>query len=129
MKIAVAITNDAAKVSGHAGRARHWLVYDAEAPDSVAAPSRMDLDSEMVFHHLKEGAAHPLDGIEVIIAISAGEGFLKHMEKRGIHVALTAETDPAKAVGDYLAQSLSAPKPRPIGALICKTLDLFSKHK
>ena len=129
MKIAVAITNDAAKVSGHAGRARHWLVYDAEAPDAVAAPSRMDLDSEMVFHHLKEGAPHPLDGIEVIIALSAGEGFLKHMEKRGIHVALTAETDPAKAVNDYLTQSLSGPKPRPIGALICKTLDLFSKHK
>lgn len=129
MRIAVAITNDASKVSGHAGRARHWLIFDADQPDTIAPPTRQDLESEMVFHHLKEGAAHPLDGIEVIIAISAGEGFLKHMEKRGIHVALTAETDPAKAVADYLTQSLSAPKPRPIGALICKTLDLFSKHK
>ena len=129
MKLAVATTNDATKVSGHAGRARHWLVFDADGPDSVSPPSRLDLEADMVFHHLKEGAPHPLDGIHVIIAISAGEGFLKHMEKRGIHVALTAESDPAKAVSDYLAQSLSAPKPRPIGALICKTLDLFSKHK
>ena len=129
MRIAVAITNDATKVSGHAGRARHWLVFDADQPDAIAPPSRMDLESEMVFHHLEEGATHPLDGNQVIIAISAGEGFLKHMAKRGVHVALTAETDPAKAVADYLTQSLSAPKPRPIGALICKTLDLFSKHK
>jgi predicted Fe-Mo cluster-binding NifX family protein len=134
MKIAVAVTNDALKVSGHAGRARHWLVYDGSDADAIAPtpPRRVDLDADMVFHHYEDEAGkepHPLDGIEAIIAISAGEGFLKHMAKRGVEVALTAETDPAKAVSDYLTNRLSAPKPRPIGALICKTLDLFSKHK
>jgi len=129
MKIAVAVTNDYRKVSGHAGRARHWQIFDAELPESVGQPSRIELEPTMVFHHWEEDAAHPLDGIEAIIAISAGEGFLKHMGKRDVEVALTAETDPAKAVADFLAHRLSAPKPRPIGALICKTLDLFSKHK
>ena len=132
MIIAVAVTNDAHKVSGHAGRARHWLVYDASDAAAPSRPRRVDLEADMVFHHFEDAAEkgpHPLDGIEAIIAISAGEGFLKHMAKRGIEVALTAETDPAKAVADYLANRLSAPKPRPIGALICKTLDLFSKHK
>ncbi len=131
MIIAVAVTNDAHKVSGHAGRARHWLVYEVSDATEIPQPRRTDLEAEMVFHHYEEAekGAHPLDGIEAIIAISAGEGFLKHMAKRGVDVALTAETDPAKAVADYLTNRLSAPKPRPIGALICKTLDLFSKHK
>lgn len=129
MKIAVAVTSDALKVSGHAGRARHWLVFDVDQPERVGEPVRVELEPDMVFHHFEGDAPHPLDGIEAMIAISAGDGFLKHMGKRGVEVALTAETLPAKAVADYLADRLSAPRPRPIGALLCKTLDLFSKHK
>ncbi|WP_237051358.1 hypothetical protein [Magnetospirillum sp. ME-1] len=64
-----------------------------------------------------------------MIAISAGDGFMKRMQARGVDARQTAETDPDKAVADYLAQCLSDPKPRPIGSLICKTLDLFSRHK
>ena len=132
MIIAVAVSNDAHKVAGHAGRARHWLVYDIADAAAIPQPRRIDLESDMVFHHFEAeeaDAPHPLDGIEAVIAISAGDGFLRRMEKRGIDVALTAETDPAKAIADYLAECLASPKPRPIGALICKTLDLFSKHK
>lgn len=128
MKIAVAVNNDFRKVAGHAGRARTWLVFEADETAIAADPGRIELAAEMVFHHFKDDAPHPLDGIDAIIAISAGDGFIKHMGKRGITVALTAETNPAKAAADYLAQCLAAPKPRPIGALICKTLDLFSKH-
>ena len=51
------------------------------------------------------------------------------MKKRGIDAVMSGETDPAKAVADYLAQQLSPPKPRPIGQLVCKVVDLFSKHK
>lgn len=129
MKIAVAVTTDARKVSGHAGRARHWLVYDMTEAMEIPTPQRIDLDAKMVFHHYEGDGPHPLDGIAAVIAISAGDGFLRRMETRGIEVALTAETDPAKAVGDYLAECLASPKSRPIGSLICKTLDLFSKHK
>jgi len=129
MKIAVAVTNNTHKVAGHAGRARRWLVYDITDPAEIPPPRRVDLEAEMVFHHYEGEGAHPLDGIEAVIALSAGDGFLRRLEQRGVHVALTAETDPAKAVADYLTECLASPRPRPIGSLICKTLDLFSKHK
>lgn len=128
MRVAVA-SSDYTKVCGHAGRARKWLLFEVNDDGVIATPSRVELESEMVFHHFQDDAPHPLDGINVVIAHSAGDGFLKHMEKRGIAAVLTAEIDPAKAVADYLAAQLSPPKPRPIGALLCKTLDLFSKHK
>ncbi|MBC7907585.1 MAG: hypothetical protein H7Y60_12685 [Rhodospirillaceae bacterium] len=128
MRVAIA-SSDYTKVSGHAGRARKWLLFDVSEDGSMGAPSRVELEAEMVFHYFEHDRPHPLDGIHAIIAHSAGEGFLKHMEKRGITVALTAETDAVKAVAGYLAETLSPPKPRPIGALLCKTLDLFSKHK
>lgn len=126
MKIAVAVDSRFAKVAGHAGRARHWLVYD---PDAGSAATRIELEPAQVFHHYEGDGPHPLDGIGTVIAISAGEGFMKRMQARGVDARQTAETNPDKAVADYLAECLSDPKPRPIGSLICKTLDLFSKHK
>lgn len=128
MQVAVA-TSDYTKVSGHAGRARKWLLFAIDENGSINAPLRVELESEMVFHHFEDDQPHPLDGTTAVITHSAGEGFLKHMEKRGIVVKLTAETDAGKAVADYLAETLSPPKPRPIGALLCKAFDLFSKHK
>ena len=124
MKIGIA-TTDYTKISGHAGRARKWLVFESE----MGEPTQVELTSEQVFHHHPDGAPHPLDGIEIILAHSAGDGFLARMKARGIEVCLTAEIDPIKAVADYRDHALSPPTPRPIGKLICKTLDLFSKHK
>lgn len=130
MKIAVSSGSDHKTVSGHAGRSRHWLVFDLDQDGVVSSPQRITLPSDQVIHYVEEnGAPHPLDGIDVVITASAGDGFVKHMEKRGAQVAMTAEKDALKAVSDYLAHTLSGPKPRPIGALICKTIDLFSKHK
>ena len=85
--------------------------------------------SDRVFHHHEGDGPHPLDGIAVMIAQSAGDGLLAKLKRQGVDTAMTAETDPAKAVADYLGDRLAAPRPRPIGALICKTIDLFSKHK
>lgn len=128
MKIAVA-SSDFTKVAGHAGRARKWLIYEVSADGAVGSPGQIELAADNVFHYAEDGRPHPLDGVEALIAQSAGEGFLKNMEKRGIRPVLTAETDPAKAVRDFLAETLAPAKPRPIGSLICKTIDLFSKHK
>jgi predicted Fe-Mo cluster-binding NifX family protein len=129
MRIAVA-TSDFAKVAGHAGRARKWLIYTI-GPDGTPAapPERLELAAGDVFHYAENGRPHALDGVNAVIAQSAGEGFLKNMEKRGIRPVLTAEDDPAKAVRDLLAESLSPPRPRPIGSLVCKTIDLLSRHK
>lgn len=128
MKIAVA-SSDFTKVSGHAGRARKWLLFQVAEDGAISPPSTLELEADMVFHYVEDDRPHPLDQFNAVLALSAGEGFLKHMEKRGVDAVLTAESDPAKAVADYLAKTLSPPKPRPIGSLLCKTLDLFSKHK
>lgn len=128
MRIAVA-SADWTKVTGHAGRARRWLVYPVGADGSVAEPERVDLAGDMVFHNFADDRAHPLDGITAVIAASAGDGFTARMGRRGIDARLTAETDPAAAVREYLGHTLPPPKPRPIGSLLCKLFDLFSKHK
>lgn len=127
MKIAVA-SSDFRKVTGHAGRARKFLVFEVTADGATGAPTRVELEPDMVFHHFKDDRPHPLDGIGALIALSAGEGFVTKMAGRGVDAVQTAETDAAKAVRDYVAAKLSPPKPRPIGALLCKTIDLFSKH-
>jgi len=125
MLIAVSCTADFTRVTGHAGRARRWLVFDT---DSAAQPQRVELSSDEVFHYFEGASPHPLQGVDAIISHSAGEGFLNKMKKRGTMAVLTAEPDPAKAIADFLANRLSPPKPRPIGELVCKAIDLFSKH-
>jgi len=128
MRIAIAST-DWAKVSGHAGRARRWLVYTAGQDRRVTGPERVELPADMIFHNFEDDRPHPLDGIAALIAVSAGEGFMARMKRRGIDARLTAESDPERAAREYLDEALPPPKPRPIGALICKVFDLFSTHK
>lgn len=128
MRIAVA-TSDFIKVAGHAGRARKWLIYTVEADGTPVETQRLDLAADAVFHYAEDGQPHALDGMDAVIAQSAGEGFLKHMEKRGIRPVMTGEDDPVTAVRNLLAETVVPARPRPIGALICKAIDLFSKHK
>ena len=126
MKIAVACTSDFTQTTGHAGRAKSWLLVDSDSSD---APEHIKLSSDEVFHYFEGDTDHPLKQANAIIAQSAGEGFLNKMKKRGVDAVMTGETDPMKAVEDYLAQQLAPPKPRPVGELLCKVVDLFSKHK
>lgn len=127
MKIAIA-TKDFIHVAGHAGQSRHWLLHDSDA--GAAPAQRISLDKDQVFHHWEEegSAPHPLDGIEVIIAGSAGDGFLRRMRQRGIEVLLTGEKDAEKALAAVLAgEVLAEPGFHPT-QLLCKLRDLFSKH-
>ncbi len=83
---------------------------------------------EQVFHHRRDEGPHPLDGIAAVIAASAGEGFIRHMEKRNVAAVLTGETDPRKAVAAWCANAVPPPKRRRIASLLCKARDLFSEH-
>jgi hypothetical protein len=86
------------------------------------------LEKAQVFHHWESDAPHPLDGIEVIIAGSAGDGFLRRMEKRGVQVLLTGERDAHRALNAVLnGEVLPSPGFDP-SLLLCKLRDLFSKH-
>ena len=85
MKIAVP-TKDWVAVSGHAGQARRWLVYDLTdqgAAGPLPAPTRVELANEQLFHHFRDDGPHPLDGVEIVLTGSAGDGFVRHMKQRG----------------------------------------------
>jgi len=130
MKIAIA-TQDFQEVSGHAGQTRQWLVYDLTNHRSnqlLPAPKRVDLEKDQVLHVFEDDAPHPLDGIDLIVCASAGDGFIRHMKKRGAEVLLTGEADPALAITRILAGE-ALPDPRfDITTALCKVRDLFSRH-
>lgn len=108
MKIAIA-TDNYTRVAGHAGKARHWLLYllHGHTPQQLLpAPTLIKLAPEQVMHHFKDDAPHPLDGVDLVVAGSAGEGFIRHMRERGADVLLTGEDDPATALTQILAAVL-----------------------
>ena len=113
MKIAVTSQNFRT-VTGHAGMTRRFLVYQAAAPDEVAEVGRLDLPIEMAFHGFA-GGAHPIDGVDVLLTASAGEGFHRKMASRGIRVVVTGQEDPLLAVREVLSGTTTAPKPHDHG--------------
>lgn len=130
MKIAIA-TKEFSTVCNHAGQARQWLLYDLSdhrANQLLPAPSRINLDKTQVLHVFEDNMPHPLDGIDLVIASGAGDGFISHMKKRSSEVLRTGETDLAVAISRILAGE-APPDPRfDITATSCKLRDLFSRH-
>lgn len=125
MRIAIA-TRGFATVSGHAGQAREWLVHDCTL--GAAPAQRVVLAPTQLFHHFDDVGPHPLDGVDLIVAGGAGEGFRRHMARRGAAVVLTGETDPRTALDKLLAgEALAATRRDPTRAL-CALRDLFSRH-
>lgn len=130
MKIAIA-TKDFSEVSSHAGQTRQWLLYDLSNHQSnqlLPAPTRVDLAKEQVLHVFEDNAPHPLDGVDIVVAASAGDGFIRHMKKRGTEVLLTGETDPAIAISCILAGEALPETRFDITTTLCKLRDLFSRH-
>ena len=131
MQIAVA-SKDGKTVAGHIGKCADWIVFEVtedDSPDSdyiVTEVERIKLPRDLVFHHYKDDGPHPLKSCKAVIGASAGESFVKKMNKRGIDAVLTAEPNPAQAVVDYVRENVTPPKPRPIGGLVCKIRDALS---
>lgn len=130
MKIAIA-TKDFNQVSGHAGQTRQWLLYDLSHHRSsqlLPPPTPIDLAKDEVLHVFEDDRPHPLDGVDIVVAASAGDGFIRHMRKRGAQVLLTGESDPAMAITHILAGE-ALPDPRfDVTTTLCKIRDLFSRH-
>jgi predicted Fe-Mo cluster-binding NifX family protein len=127
MRIAVA-TRHHSKVAGHAGQSREWLVYECVPGRPLPDPQPVILAREQVLHHFDDSGPHPLDGVEIVIAGSAGDGFVRHMQKRGAQVLLTGETDPAAALRKILAGEALPETRFDITTTLCKLRDLFSRH-
>lgn len=102
MKIAVSSQNFRT-VTGHAGRARRFLIFDVQPGAEPALIERLDLPRELAMHDFDGAGAHPLDDIEVLLSQGFGDGFARRMARRGILAIATDQTDPVAAVQAYVA--------------------------
>lgn len=127
LRIAIA-AQDSGAVAGHAGKARRWLVYECVPGAPLAAPHAVELAPAQVFHHFRDDGPHPLDGVDVVVAGSAGDGFLRHMARRGTEVLLTGESEPLHALERILAGEALPDRRFDPTPLLCKLRDLFSRH-
>lgn len=110
MRIAVTSQNFRS-VTGHAGKARRFLMYVAGPDAAVHSGERLDLPPYMAMHGYEERNSHPLDDVDVLITAGCGDGFVRRMARRGVRVVATAETDPEIAVHAFLAGCLKPPAP------------------
>ena len=108
MRIAVSSQNFRT-VTGHAGQARRFIVFEADGQKPPREIERLDLDINMAIHGYDHHAGHPLDSMNVLITGSAGEGFVRHLGARGVKVVATAESVPELAVSAFLAGRVIAP--------------------
>jgi predicted Fe-Mo cluster-binding NifX family protein len=101
MRIAVTSQNFRT-VTGHAGKARRFLVYEAVGEEPPREVARLDLPKEMSLHE-HHGGDHPVYGFDAVITASCGAGFVQRLASRGVQVIATAETDPLAAVAAVAA--------------------------
>jgi len=128
MKIAVATKDNWSKVSGHAGQTSDWLLFDCNPGLAIPAGHRIQLSKEQLPHHFKDDEPHPLHGVEIFVAASAGDGYVRHMQKWGAQVLLTGEEDPIQALKKILNGEALPDTRFDITTTLCKIRDLFSKQ-
>ena len=109
MKIAVTSQNFRT-VTGHAGRARRFLIYDAEPGAEPIEIARLDLPKELAMHEFHGAGPHPIDDVDVILSQGFGDGFARRAATRGIVAFATDKADPVEAVKAYLASEQTEPQ-------------------
>ena len=128
MKIAIAVSPDSSHVSGHAGKARHWRVFHCMPGQPLPEGVPVVLTEAQLPHHFADDGPNPLHGVEVMIAASAGDGFVRHMAKWGAQVLLTGQAHPRDALAKVLAGEALPDTRFDITTTLCKLCDLFSRH-
>ena len=105
-------------VTGHAGRARRFLVFETQEDGVPVEVGRLALDREQSIHEAGARGAHPLDGTNVLLSTGFAGHFVEVMAQRGIEAALTDRDDPAEAVRDFLVRHAAGTK-LPISGCKC----------
>lgn len=110
MKIAIASQNWLT-VTNHPGKTGRFRVFEVASGHGVREVERLELPVELHIHTFKGDDEHPLYGVDVIIAGTAGTGFISRMAARGVMVEITSEKDPMAAITQYLNGTLPAASP------------------
>lgn len=109
MKIAVTSQNRKS-ITSHAGKCRKFWVYEIE-DNRVCGKQLLELPLSQSFHESDHDAPHPLDGVKLLITGGHGRGLQLRLQQMGIVALATAETDPDKAVADWLTGKLIEKSP------------------
>lgn len=104
MKIAVTSQNRTT-ITKHAGKCRKFWVYEVK-DRCVWERHLLELSLAQSFHECDHDAPHPLDDVRLLISGGLGAGLQYRLQQKGIAALATAETDPDKAVVDWIAGSL-----------------------
>ena len=99
MKIAVTSQNFRT-ITGHAGKARRFLIYSKNKQGNWVESERLDLPKEMSLHEFR-GTTHPIEAFDVLITAGCGVGFKRRMMAMGIKLVTTSNTDPLMTVTQY----------------------------
>jgi predicted Fe-Mo cluster-binding NifX family protein len=112
MRIAVTSQNFRS-ITGHAGKSRRFLIYEADGQTAPAEVDRLDLPMGRALHD-DHGEDHPLFslGLDALITQGSGQGFVQRMARHGIRVHATSESDPLTAVS-RVAAGLPLPEAAP----------------
>ncbi len=104
MRIAVS-TVKRETIAQHAGQCRRYLIYETD-PQGIVSRQVLELDEAHSLHASHDLAAHPLGGVDVLIAGSMGEGLFQRLSDHGILPCIVAESDPEIAVTKLLLGEL-----------------------
>ena len=104
MKIAVTSQNRKT-ITEHAGKCRKFWVFTLDN-NEVINKELLELPKEQSFHESAHDQLHPLDDVSLLITGNMGQGLKQRLERKGINSIITQESDPEKAVLNYLAGTL-----------------------
>ncbi|QQZ28343.1 nitrogen fixation protein [Thiothrix subterranea] len=97
MKIGVTSQN-LRTVTGHASKARSFLMYEWTAEQTLQPVESLELPMEMSIHAWDKRGDHPLLALDYLITGPCGKSFINQMKQYGVRVRTTDETDPLVAV-------------------------------
>lgn len=100
MLIAIA-SDDGVHVSGHLGLCRRFLIWEVLPAELPRELHRIELPATQTLHAHGQGD-HALDGVQLLVATSAGAPLVARLAARGLEVWITPQRDPAQAVRQWL---------------------------
>ncbi len=106
MKIALTSQNRR-DLTAHAGRCRHFVVYDTHSPQLPVQWLQLPLAGTL--HEADPVADHPLAGIDVLITAGAVDCLRQRLARAGIRLVISGQPTPDMALADYLANPAAQP--------------------
>lgn len=106
MKVAFTSPNGKT-IAGHAGKCPGYVVMQLDE-NKVLETTRVKLEKQQVFSQfsgsLLAQTGHPLQGINMLVTLSCGEGLQKRLSADGVEVVITQEETPDVFIEKYLHQ-------------------------